>query len=209
MATKVCSKCREEKDANTTVFYRKKNGKLTSWCKMCCSKISAEYYKNPETKKKKKKYAGLESTKKLIEASQRKPSNILKNLTASARKRGADCFLTEDDIAYFLKETCCYYCGLHKDELWSLKTFILKYTGTNRDMVKVHLNCRGYAHRSKFLSFDRKNSLDDYTFENCVMACSFCNDFKGWAISADQYKLIAPAVIANIVRICKEAGLEI
>jgi len=59
------------------------------------------------------------------------------------------------------------------------------------------------------LSIDRKNSSAGYTTENCVMACSFCNIAKGWMIPAGLYKLIAPAVIANIVNICKEAGLEI
>lgn len=63
--------------------------------------------------------------------------------------------------------------------------------------------------KSKVLTVDRKMSGIGYAEHNCCMSCSLCNRIKGYIIPAEQYKSIAVDTIANIVNICKEAGLEI
>ena len=117
--------------------------------------------------------------------------------------------MSKEDVQKIVQARKCYYCGHSIGDVVSLLVFLDKFDGTDKKVLKIKKSLPKMFKRTKKMSVDKMDSFGEYTIDNCVPACIICNQAKGWMIPADQYKLIAPAVIANIVNICKEAGLEI
>jgi len=69
----------------------------------------------------------------------------------------------------------CYYCETEEEVLRLL--FTKKYTNSKR------------SNRGKHLEIERKDpNSNDYSKENCVLACYFCNNDKSDIFSEDEYR---------------------
>ena len=87
--------------------------------------------------------------------------------------------LKEQDFKSFEKDENCGYC----------KTSIL----TIREMMKSNKifkkNERGYN-----LELDRKDPNMEYSTQNCIMACYWCNNAKTDEFNADEFEPIGEAI---------------
>jgi hypothetical protein len=261
MATKVCSKCGEEKDAETC-FSKKStsNGKYHAVCKECVRSYNRDYFKKKKEHIRNKKAEYYAKNKDLINSHRREYRDKHRDLVLNQkriyaaknrllinsrrrecenrperkriRKLRRDELLSQPEIKYkftkknalsrgikfdlsfdyfcdLIKQKKCYYCGNSPEYISAIFKFIMDNEVDSYEFLLLKQRGRHAALRSARLSVDRYDSLSYYREGNCVAACCFCNQSKGWAIGGDQYKLIAPAVIANIVRICEEAGMSI
>ncbi len=111
----------------------------------------------------------------------------LKDLDHRAEKAGCleyyvstfDTVFSKDDFEEVTSQTSCYYCGL------SLKDFKLLY---NQHQIFKKAN-RGFN-----LELDRKHPNLEYTKENCVMACYWCNNAKTDEFTAKEFESIGKAI---------------
>ncbi len=89
----------------------------------------------------------------------------------------------------------CHYCEISQAEL---KKVVQKRKG--------NLTLNGGTKRSKgTLEIERKDPDEEYTNNNCVLACPICNNAKSNLISEDQWKRhFVPAVKALYEEILKE-----
>jgi len=148
--------------------------------------------------------AGKKSNKKYRDSVKGK----LNSIKGRARKGGIDFSLNLNDVERIEKSSnVCAYCGTDISTIVSVIEFSHIYNGDNTVIIKIKKALKSGINRTKKLTFDRINSFEGYNSENVVLCCSLCNQAKGWIIPGDMYAEIAPAVIANIVNICKEAGL--
>jgi len=70
------------------------------------------------------------------------------------------------------EDRCCKYCKITEDQIIKL--------GLNNGLNKKNL--RGWS-----LEIDRKNSNLEYTFDNCVLACYWCNNAKTDEFTEDEF----------------------
>jgi len=111
----------------------------------------------------------------------------LKDLDHSAEKAGCleyyvstfDTVFSKDDFEEVISQTSCHYCGL------SLKDFKLLY-----DQHQIFKK----ANRGFKLELDRKYPNQEYTRDNCVMACYWCNNAKTDEFTADEFEPIGKAI---------------
>lgn len=73
----------------------------------------------------------------------------------------------------------CHYCSLSLDEIEQLYA---------KEKVQKK-NGRGWR-----LEISLRNPNKEYSSENCVMACYWCNTAKGDEFSEEEFKAIAPAL---------------
>jgi len=137
----------------------------------------------------------------------KKPEAMHYRTRNNAIKRGIDFSLTKEEYLEIISEKNCTYCGITGKECHDIVDKIRKFDGIDKKVSMLKKKFSSSSYNSIKLSVDRADSMTGYETGNCVVCCLICNITKGWAIPSDQYKLIAPAVIANIVNICKEAGL--
>jgi hypothetical protein len=194
MPTKVCSRCKIRKNEDRCFYEKKRGTGKTSWCRACIDR-----YKNTK------------SGRRVVPRSAYVGSLVRKwkNYSYDAKKKGVKFELTFNEYKDIVEtNTTCFYCGYTYDHIKSIFDKIASSKSSLRSIRKLKRSLR-VAMRSQGLTLDEKDSFGDYSKENCVMACHLCNQAKGWAIPAEAYRSIASSPIANIVRICKEAGLEI
>lgn len=86
---------------------------------------------------------------------------------------------SKDDFEEVTTQTSCHYCGL------SLNDFELLY---NQHQIFKKAN-RGFN-----LELDRKHPNLEYTKENCVMACYWCNNAKTDEFTAKEFESIGEAI---------------
>jgi hypothetical protein len=72
----------------------------------------------------------------------------------------------------------CHYCGLKEEEQIKL---------IERELIKSKRFSTSSGKRGNRLEVDRKNSEGDYSKENCVLSCYFCNNDKSDVFSESQY----------------------
>ncbi|MGE4288933.1 MAG: hypothetical protein AB7E36_09605 [Salinivirgaceae bacterium] len=85
----------------------------------------------------------------------------------------------EQQFNDLIKKDKCYYCGLTLMEIEEL--------GAKHLLSKKNL--RGWS-----LEIDRKTANLEYTPDNCVMACYWCNNAKTDEFNADEFKPIAEKI---------------
>jgi hypothetical protein len=232
MPTKVCSKCGEEKDMEEFCTWNRNKDKKYPQCKKCQKK----WRDDPVNKKKARDY--FEKNKDVIaerrkryyhnggkevqlryKRSDKGASGIRRYSESdhgrytrkafSAKRRGIEFDLSEQEFSSIFEGESCSYCGMSLNDSLKLNSEILKAKRDDKNIRALKLLVGKIGVRSKVFCLDRKDSMKGYSIENCCLSCVICNNIKGWAIHGDQYKLIAPAVIDNIVRICKEAGMSV
>lgn len=83
-------------------------------------------------------------------------NQIILGYKRHAKRRGFAWSLTFDEVSNIINKPC-YYCGA---------------VNSNKKITK---NCQGFPYNG----IDRVNSLKDYTIDNVVPCCDFCNKAKG------------------------------
>ena len=83
-------------------------------------------------------------------------NQIILGYKRHAKRRGFAWSLTFDEVSNIINKPC-YYCGA---------------VNSNKKITK---NCQGFSYNG----IDRVNSLKDYTIDNVVPCCDFCNKAKG------------------------------
>ena len=192
MLTKICIKCKEEKDA--AEFHKQAASKdgLCRWCKEC----TATYQNAPKFKE----------TAATYKSSGR---GRYARSKGSAKQRGIEFLFTFDEyVALITESERCYYCGRTEKESNDLTGFVRNYDGNDPKILKLKINLGGLAHSSTHFSIDRLDSFGPYSDENCVMSCALCNEAKGWMIGAKSWKKMANDVIDEITESCVDAGFD-
>ena len=115
----------------------------------------------------------LENDKEL-EKEKEKIDNIFSNQYSSntERKKGFGSFKAFYNHLFSNGRAKCYYCGTTQDELNHL---------FGKELIKS----------SKFtatLHIEQKRAKQGYAPQNCVLACSLCNNAKSDMISAENFK---------------------
>lgn len=87
------------------------------------------------------------------------------------RKKGFKTFKAFYNHLFGKGELKCYYCGVTQDEL---KAIFDKKLVSNKFNATLHI--------------ERLKPKDDYSVDNCVLACALCNNAKSDMIKADDYK---------------------
>jgi len=155
-------------------------------------------------------YSNLDYVKKKAAEYKQKAMGVFSHTREGAKKRGIDFNLDFDEFCKMYSESNgCIYCGHSIDYSLKLIHFIKNYDSSDERVQSLKNKMKAVQFSTKRLSVDRPDSFIGYLDKNRVMACVICNSSKGFFIHGDQYKLIAPAVIANIVKICTDAGLVI
>ena len=186
---KICSKCKTQKDSGEFNKNSAKKDGLQSECRSCSSLYSS-------TKEAK-------DSKVLSKKNNKRNLNVLfTGLKARAKRRHIEFLLTIEDFTTLATEhDKCYYCGRTESKCIGLISLIKNFKGNDPRMAKL-LRITERSHHSRGrLTIDRLNSFGPYSKDNCVLACSLCNDIKGWAIGSDEWKLIANTVIGSIEEI--------
>lgn len=83
------------------------------------------------------------------------------------------------DFQTLIDSNVCAYCQITTDEISQL--------ANNKQLRKK--NYRGWS-----LEIDRRDSNLEYTKENCVMACYWCNNAKTDEFTADEFKEIGKEI---------------
>jgi len=108
----------------------------------------------------------------------------LTNVFYSFRQRGNRIFREKNEFFYWYKKNelnGCFYCGLTEKE----QIKILKLESI--DSKRFYYNLNGT--RGRYLEVDRKIPENrDYSSENCVLSCYFCNNDKSDVFDEKQYK---------------------
>jgi 5-methylcytosine-specific restriction endonuclease McrA len=115
-----------------------------------------------------------------------KPINKLKADYSRRKQTGHDSFLNFESFEkwYNNQEKVCHYCGLlEKESQEIVMTSILK---SNRFPQDGKLG-RGQS-RGVWLEVDRIKPKENYSPENCVLACYYCNNDKSDIFHGDDYK---------------------
>jgi len=105
---------------------------------------------------------------------------------ASRKQAGKSGFANlEDFLAWYHDQNkICHYCGLSEEESQALvmNGFLLSKRFPQKGVIG-----RGTS-RGTWLEIDRKNPALNYSRENCVLSCYFCNNDKSDIFSAEEYK---------------------
>jgi hypothetical protein len=240
MATKVCSKCGEEKDVGE--FYRRH-----CQCKECMKEYQKEYRNTDKSKEYQKEYQreyrkkdgyrerqkkyrktdkskeyqkeyqrayrktdkGKEYQKEYTKKCRKRDTVKYRNKRADAKDRGVEFYLSKEQFVSLLHTSECHYCKNAIQDITALLSFIHEYGEECKNVLSLRRKISLNLLTKDDMTIDRLDSSKGYVDGNCVPACVICNIAKGFLIPPDQYKLIAPAVIDNIVRICKEAGMSV
>ena len=115
-----------------------------------------------------------------------KPLKKLRNDYNRRNRSGLNSFKNFDEfLAWYKKQKKeCYYCGLKETELQEIvMTGLLKSKRFPQNGVIGRGKSRGV-----YLEIDRKKSDENYSSDNCVLACYFCNNDKSDIFDSDSYK---------------------
>lgn len=115
-----------------------------------------------------------------------KPEDKLKADFSRRKQKGLSDFVDFEEFKnwYDSKEKKCHFCGLQEEECQEIVvTGILK---SNRFPQNGILG-RGQS-RGMWLEIDRLKPKDNYSLDNCVLCCYFCNNDKSDVFHGDDYR---------------------
>ena len=81
------------------------------------------------------------------------------------------------NILYKRDGNKCYYCGIEED-----------------DFIPIWGKFYGGKTRGKKLEVDRRDNEKDYSLENCVLACSICNNAKSDKFTDKEFKEVGKSI---------------
>lgn len=115
-----------------------------------------------------------------------KPEDKLKADFSRRKQKGLSDYVHFQEFRnwYESTEKVCYFCGLKEEESQKIvMTGILK---SNRFPQNGVLG-RGQS-RGMWLEIDRLKPKDNYSMDNCVLCCYFCNNDKSDVFHGQDYK---------------------
>lgn len=115
-----------------------------------------------------------------------KPIEKLKSNFSQRKQKGLNSFEDFEDFFnwYNEQQKQCFYCGLQEHEMQEIVlTGILK---SNR-FPQNGIIGRGRS-RGVWLEVDRLKPKENYSRENCVLCCYFCNNDKSDVFDGNEYK---------------------
>ena len=71
----------------------------------------------------------------------------------------------------------CYYCGIKEE-----------------DFFRIWGKFYGGKTRGQKLEVDRRDNKKEYTLENCVLACSICNNAKSDKFTDKEFKKVGKSI---------------
>jgi 5-methylcytosine-specific restriction endonuclease McrA len=97
-------------------------------------------------------------------------------------------FVSAEDFLNWYKETVssgkCFYCGLTERESQQIVHHGLL---TSKRFPLAGKLSQG-VNRGYWLEIDRRNPMGNYSRDNCVPCCYFCNNDKSDVFTDEQYK---------------------
>lgn len=115
-----------------------------------------------------------------------KPIEKLKADFSRRKQKGLNSFLNFEDFEkwYNSQEKACHYCGLTEvDSQKIAMTGILKSSRFPQEGKPGRGQGRGV-----WLEVDRLSPKENYSSENCVLSCYFCNNDKSDIFHGGEYK---------------------
>lgn len=135
------------------------------------------------------KYLGIKKPKNTSATHQKvKKSSIDKKLKADYRRRvknGMSNFKSFEEFNdwYTFTEKKCYYCGLSEEDS---RFIVMNELLTSKRFPEKGVLKQGKA-RGYYLEVDKKDPILNYSKDNCVLACYFCNNDKSDVFDGDNY----------------------
>lgn len=105
---------------------------------------------------------------------------LLKEIEIEYTKTDFFTLFPKDKFEDMLNQNDCGYCGITKEEINLLR---------NNEMLLNKHDTRGYS-----LEIDRKEPNLEYTPENCIMSCYWCNNAKTDEFNEREFKIIAKSI---------------
>jgi len=114
MRTKLCRKCRKEKDISE--FGKRKDSacRTRAHCKECKNRYNRKYRAKNKEKVKAARAKRAEKNKHYQKEYYKSPVGKYKSYKSNAKKRNISFVLSFDEFMTFWKQPC-YYCGAHID----------------------------------------------------------------------------------------------
>ena len=115
-----------------------------------------------------------------------KPIEKLKSNFSQRKQMGLNSF---DDFEDFLnwhneQKKECFYCGLKEQEMQEI---VMKGILKSNRFPQNGIIGRGQS-RGVWLEVDRLKPKENYSRENCVLCCYFCNNDKSDVFVGNEYK---------------------
>lgn len=129
MATKICSKCKEEKDVSEFYKDKKKKDGLTCWCKICSKKHEKENKDRVLIKKKEYYFKNIENIKKYRKTYYKNNKEIIKTNSINRNKNNKE-HKSITDREYYIKNKE-KIINRQKEYSKNNKDKILKYRNEN------------------------------------------------------------------------------
>ena len=114
------------------------------------------------------------------------PIKSLKSNFSQRKGKGLNSFDSFEDFHnwYNKQNKVCYYCGLREEEMQKI---VLKGILKSNRFPHNGIIGRGQS-RGIWLEVDRLEPKENYSSENCVLCCYFCNNDKSDVFNAIEYK---------------------
>lgn len=115
-----------------------------------------------------------------------KSDKQLKANYTSRITKGKNNFPSFDDFKYWYDNTdkICFHCGLTEEESQEI---VLKGILTSNRFPQNGIVGRGQA-RGMWLEVDQLDPKGNYSKDNCVLSCYFCNNDKSDVFYGKEYK---------------------
>lgn len=118
-----------------------------------------------------------------------KTSDQINNWYKDKKKKNKNGFINFEDFRNWYEENVqdkfCFYCGLSERELQKLVH--LGVLTSNRFPLEGKFT-RG-RNRGYWLEIDKKDPRKQYSRENCVPCCYFCNNDKSDVFDGEKYRI--------------------
>lgn len=197
--TKTCIKCKVEKPVGEFPKNVRIPGGYHYYCKTCMNAYIKAYQQTGK---------GEESVRRAAEKQRttgyfRFGKGAIHILKQGAIKRGIPFLISADELGTWWKSVpdTCAYCGISIDQYRHLRDRILKYTGTNYDILKFRRLFRSPKHAAiNWMTIDRKDNSRGYELTNMLKACWICNGIKGSLLTWEDVTLIAYGIIQKLTR---------
>ena len=85
---------------------------------------------------------------------------------------------------YKSQNKVCHYCGLKEEECQKI---VMNGLLTSKRFPQYGILGRGQS-RGVWLEVDRIDPKENYSIDNCVLSCYFCNNDKSDVFNGDDYK---------------------
>ena len=118
------------------------------------------------------------------------------------RREGKNLFIDFEDFYdwYINQKKSCHYCSLDESEMQSI---VMQGIVTSNRFPQNGIIGRGQA-RGVWLEVDRLQPKANYSRDNCVLSCYFCNNDKSDVFDGVEYKLFMEDRVGYLRRKLKE-----